>query len=106
MERLLFRDLKNMAQDETLQDIIDRIQGARDRLQNAGDDKGVLDAEQALSDLRGLDAKALPTAQDVEEYFNERAAIRVKKAPREGDADRKKSTDAGDGGIDDSSDNS
>jgi hypothetical protein len=68
-----------MAQDETIQDIIDRIQGARDRFQNAGDEQSARDAEQALSDLRGLDANALPTAQDVEEYFNERAAIRVKK---------------------------
>ena len=69
-----------MAQDDTIQDIIDRIQSARDRFQNASDEQGVHDADQALSDLRGLDSNAMPTAQDIEEYFNDRAAIRVKKA--------------------------
>ena len=69
-----------MAQDDTIRDIIDRIQSARDRFQNASDDQGVRDADQALSDLRGLGSGAMPTAQDIEEYFNDRAAIRVKKA--------------------------
>ena len=87
-----------MAQDDTIQDIIDRIESARDRFQNASDDQGVRDADQALSDLRGLDGAALPTARDVEEYFNERAAIRVKKT--------KPATRADDDGIDDSSDDS
>jgi len=93
-----------MAQDDTLQDIIDRIQSARDRFQNASDDQGVRDADQALSDLRGLDGSALPTARDVEEYFNERAAIRIKKPKL---ADKKPATSADDDdGIDDSSDDS
>jgi hypothetical protein len=92
-----------MAQDETMQDIIDRIQRTRDRFQNASDDQGVRDADQALSDLRGLDGSALPTARDVEEYFNERAAIRIKKTKP---ADRKSTTSRDDDGIDDSSDDS
>jgi hypothetical protein len=66
-----------MAEDDTIQNIIDRLEGARDRLQNAGDEQGVRDADQALGDLRGLGSNALPTARDIEDYFNERASIRV-----------------------------
>jgi hypothetical protein len=87
-----------MAQDDTIQDIIDRIQSARDRFQNASDDQGVRDADQALSDLRGLDGAVMPTARDVEEYFNERAAIRVRKT-RPAD---KKATSLDDDSSDDS----
>ncbi len=83
-----------------MQDIIDRIQSARDRFQNASDDQGVRDADQALSDLRGLDSGALPTAYDVEEYFNERAAIRVKKKTTP--ADKKTATNSDDDSSDDS----
>jgi hypothetical protein len=77
-----------MPQDDSIQDIIDRIGSARDRFQNAGDDQGVRDADQALSDLKGLDGNAMPTALDVEEYFNERAAIRVKK-PKDSSSQKK-----------------
>ena len=75
-----------MAQNDTIQDIIDRIESARDRCLNAADDKGVLDAEQALADLRGLDPSALPTALDIEDYFNQRAGSRGVKAKAPGGA--------------------
>jgi hypothetical protein len=97
-----------MAQDDTIQDIIDRISSARDRFVNAGDDKGVLDAEQALSDLKNLDPGQLPTAHDVEEYFNGRAAIRVNnaKGPLAGNASARKQAVSDDDSIGDSSDDS
>jgi hypothetical protein len=68
-----------MPQDDTLQDIIERIAAARDRAQNASDEQGVRDADQALGDLHGLDSSALPTARDIEEYFNQRGSMRLKK---------------------------
>jgi hypothetical protein len=68
---------------DTIQEIIDRIESARDRCLNAADDKGVLDAEQALVDLHGLDPAALPTAHDIEDYFNQRAGARVTKTKAE-----------------------
>ena len=64
-----------MAQDETIQNIIERIESARDRFRNAGDDHGALAANQALVDLRSLRPSALPAARDIEEYFNQRASI-------------------------------
>jgi hypothetical protein len=67
-----------MAQEETIEDIIDRIQRARDRCVNASDAQGIQDADQALADLRGLDSSSMPTARDVEEFFNERAGRRAK----------------------------
>jgi hypothetical protein len=75
---------------DTIQEIIDRIESARDRCLNAADDKGVLDAEQALVDLHGLDPAALPTAHDIEDYFNQRAGARVTKTnapPATGEAE-------------------
>jgi hypothetical protein len=69
-----------LARDDTIQDIIDRIESARDRCQNAADDEGVRDADLAIADLRDLSPSALPTARDIEDYFNERMAIRVRRA--------------------------
>jgi hypothetical protein len=69
-----------MARDETIPDILDRIESARDRCQNAADDEGVRDADLAIADLRDLNPSALPTARDIENYFNERMAIRVSRA--------------------------
>jgi hypothetical protein len=73
-----------MPQDNTIQDIIGRLEQARDRCQNAGDDQGVQDAEQSIADLQRLDPSALPTARDIEDYFNERMATREtgSKGPR------------------------
>jgi hypothetical protein len=74
-----------MAQDDTIQDIIERIQQARDRCQNAADQQGVHDADQAIGDLRDLGPAALPTAHDIEDYFNERLSTRETgtKAPQD-----------------------
>ncbi len=92
-----------MAQDETIQNIIERMQNARDRCQNAGDHQGVMDATQAILDLQSLRATALPTARDIEDYFNQRISGRAKKASG---APRVQSTVSPDDLSDDDSDDS
>jgi hypothetical protein len=87
-----------MAQDDTIQNIIERIESARDRFQNAADDHGVVEANQALVDLRSLRSSALPAAHEIEEYFNQRASIHATKT--------KGSRVPDDDSIDDSSDDS
>ena len=69
-----------MPNQDTIQDIIERIEAARDRCQNASDPEGVQDSNQALADLRSLGPDAMPTARDVEDYFLERVSARSRGA--------------------------
>jgi|SRR5579872_2157695 len=61
-----------MANDDTIDSVVERISSARDRCVNAGDQKGAADADRALADLQGLTPSALPTAHEIEDYFNQR----------------------------------
>jgi len=82
-----------MAQEDTIHDIIERMEQARDRCANASDEHGMKAANQAIADLRDLDPSSLATAHDIEDYFHEQMSRpKVGKKSRVDDSDESDQT--------------